>query len=99
MSAPEPQSVGELADRLRRPASVPLVLPRLVLPGLQLAEDLAALTKGGRSPVGYVVTSGSGTVRTLSRLELDAPCLRVWCHLRDGERVFTVSRIHGVMPA
>ncbi|MFI9365246.1 helicase C-terminal domain-containing protein [Kitasatospora sp. NPDC053057] len=47
----------------------------------------------------YVATSGNATVRTLSRLELDAPYLNAWCHLRDGERVFTLSRIHGVMPA
>ncbi|MET8628654.1 helicase C-terminal domain-containing protein [Kitasatospora sp. NPDC004669] len=46
----------------------------------------------------YVGTSGNTTVRTLSRLELDAPYLHAWCHLRDDERVFTLSRIHGVMP-
>ncbi|MFD8707450.1 helicase C-terminal domain-containing protein [Kitasatospora sp. NPDC059648] len=47
----------------------------------------------------YVATSGNATVRTLSRLELDAPYLNAWCHLRDDARVFTLSRIHGVMPA
>ncbi|MFH9353152.1 helicase C-terminal domain-containing protein [Kitasatospora sp. NPDC017646] len=47
----------------------------------------------------YVATSGNASVRTLSRLELDAPYLHAWCHLRDDERVFTLSRIHGVMPA
>ncbi|MEU4116531.1 helicase C-terminal domain-containing protein [Kitasatospora sp. NPDC028055] len=46
----------------------------------------------------YVATSGNATVRTLSRLALDAPYLNAWCHLRDDERVFTLSRIHGVMP-
>ncbi|WP_223241756.1 helicase C-terminal domain-containing protein [Streptomyces sp. CBMA123] len=46
----------------------------------------------------YVATSGNTTVRTLSRLGLDAPYLHAWCHLRDDERVFTLSRIHGVMP-
>jgi hypothetical protein len=46
----------------------------------------------------YVATSGNATVRTLSRLELDAPYLHAWCHLREDERVFTISRIHGVMP-
>ncbi len=30
---------------------------------------------------------------------LDPPYLEAWCHLRDAERVFTLSRIHGVMPA
>ncbi|MEU4212204.1 helicase-associated domain-containing protein [Streptomyces sp. NPDC026206] len=47
----------------------------------------------------YVAASGSRTVRTLSELDLDAPYLYAWCHLRDDERVFTLSRIHGVMPA
>lgn len=42
-SPPEPRSVGELADRLQRPGSVALVLPRLALPHLQVAEALAAL--------------------------------------------------------
>ncbi|MFB7128021.1 helicase-associated domain-containing protein [Kitasatospora sp. NPDC056273] len=49
--------------------------------------------------VEYTATSGNTTVRTLSRLELDAPYLHAWCHLRDAERVFTLSRIHGVMPS
>ncbi|MFJ6798867.1 helicase-associated domain-containing protein [Streptomyces sp. NPDC091268] len=47
----------------------------------------------------YVATSGNRTVRTLSRLDLDPPYLEAWCHLRGEERIFTLSRIHGVMPA
>lgn len=43
-SVPEPRSVGELADRLGRPASVALVLPTFTLPDLRVAEALAALT-------------------------------------------------------
>lgn len=43
VSLPEPRSLGELADRLQRPGSVALVLPRLALPHLQVAEALAAL--------------------------------------------------------
>lgn len=42
-SPPEPRSVGELADRLQRPGSVALALPRLTLPDLQVAEAVAAL--------------------------------------------------------
>ncbi|MER7461657.1 helicase-associated domain-containing protein [Streptomyces sp. NPDC097981] len=49
--------------------------------------------------VEYVAASGSRTVRTLSSLELDPPYLNAWCRLRDDERVFTLSRIHSVMPA
>ncbi|MFD8750433.1 helicase C-terminal domain-containing protein [Kitasatospora sp. NPDC059577] len=58
-----------------------------------------AVNEGRTITIEYVATSGSATVRTLSRLELDAPYLHAWCHLRDDERVFTISRIHGVMPA
>ncbi|MCY0936600.1 helicase-associated domain-containing protein [Streptomyces sp. H34-S4] len=58
-----------------------------------------ALDAGTAITVEYVAASGSRTVRTLSRLELDPPHLEAWCHLRDAERVFTLSRIHGVMPA
>ncbi|MEV7233201.1 hypothetical protein AB0N06_04200 [Streptomyces sp. NPDC051020] len=47
----------------------------------------------------YVAASGSRTVRTLGELDLDPPYLYAWCHLRGGERVLALSRIHGVMPA
>ncbi|MFK0218479.1 helicase-associated domain-containing protein [Streptomyces vinaceus] len=57
-----------------------------------------ALDAGTAITVEYVAASGSRTVRTLSRLELDPPYLEAWCHLRDAERVFTLSRIQGVMP-
>ncbi|MEU8842544.1 helicase-associated domain-containing protein [Streptomyces roseus] len=49
--------------------------------------------------VEYVATSGTRTVRTLSRLDLDPPYLEAWCHLRSDERVFTLSRIHSVTSA
>src|SRR5689334_12529252 len=42
VSPPEPRSLGELADRLQRPGSVALALPRLARPALQAAEALAA---------------------------------------------------------
>ncbi|MEU5214642.1 helicase-associated domain-containing protein [Streptomyces sp. NPDC020807] len=58
-----------------------------------------AIDTGTDITVEYVAASGSRTVRTLGRLELDPPYLEAWCHLRDAERVFTLFRIHGVMPA
>ncbi|TCR24306.1 helicase-associated domain-containing protein [Streptomyces sp. BK205] len=58
-----------------------------------------AIDTGAAITVEYIATSGSRTVRTLSDLELDPPYLDAWCHLREAERVFTLSRIHGVMPA
>ncbi|MDJ0384232.1 helicase-associated domain-containing protein [Streptomyces sp. G-G2] len=57
-----------------------------------------ALDAGTAIAVAYAAASGSRTVRTLSRLALDPPYLEAWCHLRDAERVFTLARIHGVMP-
>jgi len=58
-----------------------------------------AIDTGAAITVEYVATSGNRTVRTLSDLELDPPYIEAWCHLREAERVFTLSRIHGVMPA
>ncbi|GHB24538.1 helicase C-terminal domain-containing protein [Streptomyces chryseus] len=57
-----------------------------------------AIDAGTAITVEYVAASGSDTVRTLSHLDLDPPYLEAWCHLRDAERVFTLSRIHSVMP-
>ncbi|WP_443052921.1 helicase-associated domain-containing protein [Streptomyces sp. NBC_00184] len=57
-----------------------------------------AIDAGTAITVEYVAASGNRTVRTLSELVLDPPYLYAWCHLRDDERVFTLSRIHGVMP-
>ncbi|MFE6842241.1 helicase-associated domain-containing protein [Streptomyces sp. NPDC057686] len=57
-----------------------------------------AIDAGTAITVEYIATSGSRTIRTLSSLELDPPYLEAWCHLREAERVFTLSRIHGVMP-
>ncbi|WP_240351459.1 hypothetical protein [Streptomyces olivoreticuli] len=58
-----------------------------------------AIDTGAAITVEYIATSGNRTVRTLSDLELDPPYLDAWCHLRETERVFALSRIHGLMPA
>jgi hypothetical protein len=58
-----------------------------------------AVNEGQAISIEYVAASGSRTVRTLSELDLDPPYLYAWCHLRDAERVFSLSRIHAVMPA
>ncbi|MFE3518653.1 helicase-associated domain-containing protein [Streptomyces sp. NPDC059166] len=57
-----------------------------------------AIDSGTAITVEYVAASGNRTVRTLSELVLDPPYLYAWCHLRDDERVFALSRIHDVMP-
>lgn len=58
-----------------------------------------AVETGAAITVEYITASGNRTVRTLSDLELDPPYLDAWCHLREAERVFTLSRVHGVLPA
>ncbi|MFE2639620.1 helicase-associated domain-containing protein [Streptomyces scopuliridis] len=70
--------------------------------GLSLTDvrQLAhAIDAGQAITIEYVAASGSHTVRSLSDLELDPPYLNAWCHLRNDERVFTLSRVQGVMPA
>ncbi|NEB81192.1 hypothetical protein G3I40_39195 [Streptomyces sp. SID14478] len=57
-----------------------------------------AIDSGRALTIEYVAASGRRTVRTLSDLTLDPPFLEAWCHLRDAERVFTLSRIQSVMP-
>ncbi|MEW2566087.1 helicase-associated domain-containing protein [Streptomyces sp. NPDC047070] len=68
------------------------------LPYSDVHQLAHAIDTGEPVTVEYVATSGNRTVRTLSHLTLDPPCLEAWCHLRDAERVFTLSRIHSVMP-
>jgi hypothetical protein len=58
-----------------------------------------AVAEGQTITIEYVAASGAHTVRSLSELVLDPPYLYAWCHLRDDERVFALSRIRGVMPA
>ncbi|WP_432158395.1 WYL domain-containing protein [Streptomyces sp. bgisy153] len=67
------------------------------LPYSDVRQLAHAIDAGAPITVDYVATSGNRTVRTLSRLELDPPYLEAWCHLREDDRVFTLSRIHGVM--
>ncbi|WP_442812093.1 MULTISPECIES: WYL domain-containing protein [unclassified Streptomyces] len=57
-----------------------------------------AVDVGTATTVEYVAASGNRAVRILSELVLDPPYVYAWCHLRDGQRVFTLSRIHGIMP-
>ncbi|MFR9726344.1 helicase-associated domain-containing protein [Streptomyces sp. MS19] len=69
------------------------------LPYTDVRQLAHAIDRGTAITVEYVAASGSRTVRTLGRLELDPPYLEAWCRLRNADRVFTLSRIQGVMPA
>ncbi|MFD8707449.1 hypothetical protein ACFV1W_33515 [Kitasatospora sp. NPDC059648] len=76
--------MGELADRLQRPASVALALPRLTLPCLQVAEALAALASRSRDDLAGLLDARDGErARALAAvLEELAERALVW---PDGE--------------
>ncbi|MGW1074990.1 hypothetical protein [Streptomyces sp. NPDC002537] len=50
-----------------------------------------AIDTGAAITVEYIAASGNRTVRALSDLELAPPYLNAWCHLREAERVSTLS--------
>ncbi|MFF4689231.1 helicase C-terminal domain-containing protein [Streptomyces sp. NPDC001307] len=68
------------------------------IPHADVRQLAHAIDSGTAVTIEYVATTGSRTIRTISGLDLDPPYLYAWCHLRDAERVFTLSRIQGVMP-
>ncbi|MGW0542879.1 helicase C-terminal domain-containing protein [Streptomyces griseoincarnatus] len=68
------------------------------IPHADVRQLAHAVDSGTAVTIEYVATTGSRTIRTISGLDLDPPYLYAWCHLRDAERVFTLSRIHAVMP-
>lgn len=62
-------------------------------------RQLAHAVDTGRAiTIEYDAASGGHSVRSVSELDLDPPYLHAWCHLRNDERVFTLSRIASVMP-
>ncbi|MEV0276628.1 helicase-associated domain-containing protein [Streptomyces sp. NPDC050610] len=70
-----------------------------LLPLADIRQLAHAISKRQAITIEYVDASGNYTVRTISEIDLDAPYIYAWCHLRDDDRVFTLSRVHGVMPA
>jgi hypothetical protein len=48
--------------------------------------------------IAYQSATGGRTVRIVSDLEVIGELLYGWCHLREDERVFNLSRIWGVTP-
>lgn len=62
-------------------------------------EVLADAIDTGRAvSISYVDRNGTLTRRTISDLELDDRWIEAWCHLRNDDRVFTVSQINSVAP-
>ncbi|MET7855955.1 helicase-associated domain-containing protein [Streptomyces sp. NPDC005318] len=58
-----------------------------------------AIDEGEPITIEYIAASGSRTVRTVSELDFDPPYLYGYCHLRQDNRVFALSRIQAVLPA
>ena len=48
--------------------------------------------------IAYQSATGGRTVRIVSDLEVIGELLYGWCHLREDQRVFNLSRIWGVTP-
>ncbi len=69
------------------------------LTGTEVRQLAHAILDGAPVRIGYRSASGGRSVRVVSDLELVRGQLRGWCHLRNGERVFTVANIVGVAPA
>lgn len=52
-----------------------------------------AIDEGTPVRIDYRAASGGHTSRIVSELKLDPPFLVGWCHLREAERMFTLSRL------
>ncbi|MGW5640458.1 helicase-associated domain-containing protein, partial [Streptomyces sp. NPDC003832] len=108
---PPPGDAGRLAAALRATPSAALhagsmthaeelVAGHASLLSLANVRQLAhAMTENRAVTIDYVAASGRRTARTISELDLDPPYLYAWCHLREDDRVFALSRIRGVRPA
>ncbi|MFD5058161.1 MULTISPECIES: helicase C-terminal domain-containing protein [unclassified Streptomyces] len=69
------------------------------LPLADVRQLAYAIDEGEPITIEYVAASGGRTVRTVSELDVDPPYLYGYCHLRQDNRVFTLSRIRTVLPA
>ncbi|MDF6045630.1 helicase-associated domain-containing protein [Streptomyces sp. JH14] len=69
------------------------------LPLADVRQLAYAIDEGEPITIEYIAASGSRTVRTVSELDFDPPYLYGYCHLRQDNRVFALSRIQAVLPA
>lgn len=58
-----------------------------------------AIDHGGAVLISYVDVNGRGTERVISDVTLFPPFIEAWCHLRNDERMFSISGIGSVSPA
>ena len=57
-----------------------------------------AIVVGGQVTIDYRSANGDFSTRMIEPLELDGKRLIAWCHLREDERVFGLTRIERVTP-
>lgn len=91
VAGPVPRSVGELSERLQRPASVSAALHRVPLPGVQAAEALAALA-GHTSAVDLAVFCGVPLPELEQTLKALADHALVWPDGQGRLRMATALR-------
>ncbi|WP_306750060.1 helicase-associated domain-containing protein [Saccharothrix yanglingensis] len=70
----------------------------------ELSDEAVALLAGAIDEksdvrVDYVKKGGEFSQRTITPIRWDGPFLVAWCHLREDERQFKVTRIKAVSPA
>jgi predicted DNA-binding transcriptional regulator YafY len=104
-----PKDLRKLADTLLATGSAQPEPPTGTLsvlvaraPQLSSAERrlLAhALDEGAAVHIDYVNAEGNASSRVISDVTLDDNLLFAWCHLRQTDRVFALSRIQNVAPA
>lgn len=58
-----------------------------------------AIDHGGPVVIEYDAASGGRTLRTISDMQLLGGSLEAWCHLRQDDRMFSVSRIQAAHPS
>lgn len=93
---PKTNARDRLAAAVTTTEKVAAMAPRLAPDEVALLAY--AVETGEPVTLDYVDTNGSLTRRVVSGCALDPPVMDAWCHLRQDDRVFTVSHIHGVSP-
>lgn len=94
--APKGNARDRLAAAVTTTEKVAALAPRLTPDEVALLAY--AVETGAPVTLDHVETNGSLTRRVVSGCKLEPPVMDAWCHLRQDDRVFTVSHIHGVPP-
>lgn len=88
---------GEAAARSRTSSALAELNPHLAEAELDLLAD--AVDQRRDVVIAYRDKNGSRSLRSIQPLQLWGRWLTSWCHLRNGEREFTVANVESVGPA